>query len=333
MERLGLTQLALRCTWRGVVTLSYHRFAPPSARPPSYASATPETLREQLQLLSAYCEILRSDQLNERVLAESGRRVIITVDDCYRDNYEVGFPVFAAHGIPATFFLVSGFVDGTALPWWDEIAWMVAASARERLDPSHWWQAAMPLRGPHAADTVTELVRVRRGLDPSRGADMLDQLAVATGSGRRPAEHGSGDFMTWEMAREMAAAGMSFGGHTDTHPVLSTLSADEQRTEIGRGLDRIASELGERPTVFAYPVGLQGTFDATTKAAVADAGVRLAFSNYGGYTRRRNWDPLEIRRAGVSLATSKPAFRWTVGLPAVFAHEWGPGRFQLDASE
>src|SRR5947209_11107674 len=32
-----------------------------------------------------------------------------------------------------------------------------------------------------------------------------------------------------------------------------------------------------------------------------------------------------------SRATTEAAFRWTVGLPAVFAREWSPGRFQLDA--
>jgi peptidoglycan/xylan/chitin deacetylase (PgdA/CDA1 family) len=255
------------------------------------------------------------------------------VDDCYRDSYEVAFPVFADNDVRATFFLASGFVDGTATPWWDEIDWMVTSSKRERLEPSGWWPAGLPTRGPAAKATVTRLVRVRRGLDPERGADMLDHLGAATGAGRRPVESAAEEFITWEHAREMSASGMTIGGHTDTHPVLSTLSEEGQRAEIARGLDRIAAELGSRPTTFAYPVGLQGTFDASTKAALSGCGVRLAFSNYGGYTRRANWDPLEIRRVGVSQETTESAFRWTVGLPAVFAREWPPGQFQLGTGD
>jgi peptidoglycan/xylan/chitin deacetylase (PgdA/CDA1 family) len=326
MDRLGLGGLALTHAWRGVVTLSYHRFATDSADPTSDAGA--ERLQAQMRLICAHCEVLGSDQLDERTLVEPGRRVVVTVDDCYRDSYELAFPVFAAHGVQATFFLTSGFLDGTAIPWWDEVAWMVNSSTRERLNPSRWWATALPLQGRAASATATELVRVRRGLDPKRGEEMLDDLAAATGSGRRPRERGE-EFITWEHAREMAAAGMSLGGHTDTHPVLATLSEEGQRAEIERGLDRIATELGERPATFAYPVGLQGTFDSSTKAALAACGVSLAFSNYGGYTRRSNWDPLELRRVGVGPLTSEAALRWTVGLPAVFAREWRPGQFRL----
>jgi peptidoglycan/xylan/chitin deacetylase (PgdA/CDA1 family) len=319
LDQLGLGRLILGRTWRGVVTLSYHRIARASSSPPSYASATADTLESQLRLLRAHCDVLGPDQLTEETLQHPGRRVIVTVDDCYRDSYEVAFPLFAAHGIRAGFFLVSGFVDGTATPWWDEINWMVASSTRERLDPSQWWRSPLPLRGAGAATTAVQLVRVRQRLSPARGADLLEHLAAASGSGRRPPECSAGDFITWDMAREMASDGMTFGGHTETHPVLATLPAEDQRGEIERGLDRIERELGQRPTTFAYPVGLRGTFDGDTKRALNGAGIRLAFSNYGGYTRVRNWDAFEIRRVSIGRHTSE--LGWTVGLPVVFARE------------
>jgi peptidoglycan/xylan/chitin deacetylase (PgdA/CDA1 family) len=309
-----------------VVAFSYHRIAAASATQSRPVGGNAETLEQQLRLLRRHCDVLSTDQLTDQELVEPGRRVIVTVDDCYRDSYEVAFPLFAANGIPVTFFLVSGFVDGTATPWWDEIAWMVDLSKRDRLDPSQWWDTALPLRGVRTASTVDKLVRLHRRLPRSRGDDMLSHLASATGSGRRPLESTADQFVTWRMAREMAAAGMSFGGHTDTHPVLTTLPAADQRAEIERSLDRIATELGERPTTFAYPVGYQETIDSSTKAAASAAGVRLAFSNYGGYTRPSNWDPLDIRRVAVGQGTTEAAFRWTVGLPALFAPKWSRGR-------
>ncbi len=286
-----------------------------------------------MDFLRQHCDVITPDQLTEQALLQPGRRVMVTVDDCYRDSYDIAFPVFEANRIQATFFLVSGFVDRTASPWWDEIAWMVASSTREWAEPSQWWNRSLPLRGPQAPNTVTLLVRLRRRLTPVQGADMLECLGTATGSGRRPAECAAREFITWAQAREMAAAGMRFGGHTDTHPVLATLPEEDQRAEIERGLERIADELKVRPTTFAYPVGLQGTFTASTKAAAGAAGVRLAFSNYGGYTRRRNWDPLEIRRVSIGPDTTEPAFRWTAGLPAVFARELRPDPAQLNTRQ
>lgn len=286
-----------------------------------------------MRILRAHCEVITPGELTEDALLEPGRKVMVTVDDCYRDSYDAALPLFADNDVRATFFLVSGFVDGTAVPWWDEIAWMVTSSKRSRLEPSKWWRAALPLQGTEAASTVTRLVRLRHGLDPERAGELLEHLATATGSGRRPAEHTRREFISWEMAREMAAAGMTFGGHTETHPVLATLPERDQRAEISRGLERIEAELGTRPTTFAYPVGLRGTFDASTKAAAAAAGVRLAFTNYGGYTHQGNWDPLEVRRVSLSLHTTEPAFRWTVGLPAIFARDKAPGQFQLNSSD
>jgi peptidoglycan/xylan/chitin deacetylase (PgdA/CDA1 family) len=309
-----------------VVAFSYHRFATTSTTSSTPGGATAETLQQHLRLLRRHCEVLTPDQLSEQELLEPGRRVLVTVDDCYRDSYELALPIFAATGIRTTFFLVSGFVDGSATPWWDEIAWMVASSKRDRLDPSEWWETALPLLGPRAGSTINRLVRLRRRLPPARGDDMLAHLACATASGRRPPECTAEEFVTWDMAREMAAAGMSFGGHTDTHPVLTTLPARDQQAEIERSLDRIATELGDRPTTFAYPVGYRETFDSSTKAAARAAGVRLSFSNYGGYTRVGNWDPLDIRRVGVGQNTSEAAFRWTLGLPAVFAPRWSRER-------
>ncbi len=333
IDSLGLGARGLKGTWRGVVTLSYHRLIPNSNGSPPEAGEYVENLERQLQLLRDHCDVVTTDQLDERSVRQRGRRVALTVDDCYRDSYEVAFPLLRQTGIGATFFVVSGILDGEVTPWWDEIVWMATSSKRDWLEASEWWRARLSLHSDHLQDTLIQLVRLYWELPPTRGADVIAHLADATGSGRRPVELTTRDFITWDMAREMAAGGMGFGGHTETHPVLATLPQADQQREIERGLDRIGSELGVRPSTLAYPVGRHGMFDDSTKAAAAAAGVRLAFSNYGGYSRPSNWDPLEIRRVGVSPATPEPEFRWTVCAPALFARESRRGPGQPGASD
>jgi len=44
----------------------------------------------------------------------SGNLATVTFDDGWRDNFDYAFPILQAHAIPATFFIVSGEMDGVA---------------------------------------------------------------------------------------------------------------------------------------------------------------------------------------------------------------------------
>jgi peptidoglycan/xylan/chitin deacetylase (PgdA/CDA1 family) len=121
------------------------------------------------------------------------------------------------------------------------------------------------------------------------------------------------------MLREMRAAGMAVGGHTVTHPVLARLTAERQREEIQGCADRLQQELGEPMSWFAYPVGSPDTFTATTQAILAELGVRLAFSFYGGYARYAHWNPFDVPRLHVSPSHGPELLRAVAWLPRQFA--------------
>jgi peptidoglycan/xylan/chitin deacetylase (PgdA/CDA1 family) len=61
--------------------------------------------------------------------------------------------------------------------------------------------------------------------------------------------------MSWDHVRGLAAEGVSFGGHSLTHPDLTTLDDETLEREVAGSADRIAEELGQRPTTFAPPYG------------------------------------------------------------------------------
>lgn len=43
----------------------------------------------------------------------------VTFDDGYADNHELAAPILRSFGIPATFFVVSDFIDSDTVAWWD----------------------------------------------------------------------------------------------------------------------------------------------------------------------------------------------------------------------
>jgi peptidoglycan/xylan/chitin deacetylase (PgdA/CDA1 family) len=297
--RLG-PALARAGAWRGLLVLNYHRIGDASHAlyDPGVFSATADEFDAQLAVLARDAEVVGIEALLEPS-TRSGRRVLLTFDDGYRDAHTLAFPLLSAHGLSATFFLATGFLDRPRLPWWDEIAWLVRRGGGGEDERGRWLDAYKRAPGPEA-DAV------------------IARLAEETGGGRFGEDAGE-LWLTWDMVREMRAAGQSFGGHTVEHPVLARWDAERQRAEIEGCAARLEAELGEPMRWFSYPVGLPGTFDATTESILRAAGVRFAFAFAGGHARWDRWDPVAIPRASVSHDTPRSRFSAMLAYPRVFA--------------
>jgi peptidoglycan/xylan/chitin deacetylase (PgdA/CDA1 family) len=305
-----LTSFALRplaslaASRPGLVILNYHRIAEPASPPLDRGlwSATPEGFATQLALLGRDFDVISSADLEEALRSKSGRYVLITFDDGYRDNYEHALPALRAAGLPATFFLSTGYLDRPRLSWWDEIAWMIRGTST-----------------PEPDTAIREATDRYKRLPPERWSDFLDELGQRTEQGRAPVEIAAETWMTWDMAREMQDAGMAIGGHTVDHPVLSRLPREGQREEIEGCAARLREELGAEMGMFSYPVGLPDCFDRNTRELLEERDVRFAFSNYGGYEPPGQSDRLDLKRTNVGWEMSNSFFESVVRWPKAFA--------------
>jgi lipopolysaccharide exporter len=309
IELSGLGAILARVpAWRGVLVLGYHRIGRPGqgVHDERLWSATEEDFDRQLRFLARHVQVVSGDELPAALEEPTGRHVALTFDDGYRDNYELAYPLLRAHGLPATFFVATGFLDRPHVAWWDEIAWMARASRRPGLE------------------SVQALLDIYQGL-PEQGTEaFLDWLAIASGAGRADPLAASTTWMTWDMVREMRRGGMAFGAHTVDHPVLARCPIERQRREIEESATRLHDELGEATTMLSYPIGGHDAFDLRTRACAHEAGITHAFSFYGGHQRPSGLDRLDIPRAYVSPTLSAPRFRATIELPHVFARRAQP---------
>jgi peptidoglycan/xylan/chitin deacetylase (PgdA/CDA1 family) len=306
-------------SWRGLLVLAYHRIGDGSTSPFERGlwSGTADALDEQLRLLTRSFELVAPADV-EGALSGDGRRVLLTFDDGYRDSYEQAFPVLRAHSAPAVFFVATGFLDRPRVPWWDELAWMVRRSERDGL-PGGLVDGPIRFDDRDRRSAIGALVARYKRLPASETTPFLDRVAAATGSGRCPPSEAKETWMTWDMAREMRDAGMGFGGHTQNHPVLARLSREEQERELDRCAARLREELQIDMRWFSYPVGMPDSFDTATRQLLAQRGVRLAFSCYGGRPPREGWDRFDIPRTTVGWETRRELFAARVTLPRLFA--------------
>ena len=91
---------------------------------------TPIQFRQHLDMLSSEFRIVDLDTYHAAVLRDKiplTRSVLVTFDDGFVDNYEVALPILQDFNAPATFFLATGFIDGSIDlipdPRWRAISW------------------------------------------------------------------------------------------------------------------------------------------------------------------------------------------------------------------
>ena len=196
--------------------------------------------------------------------------------------------------------------------------WFVS-SRQDRVELAGWIPAPVSFDEPDREVAVRIFLRAYKAMPAESSESYLDALAEATGSGRCGGEVGTDFWMTWDMLREMRASGMTVAGHTVTHPILARSPLARQREEIlGCGI-RLAEEMREPMQYFSYPVGGPNTFDSVTQDCLREAGVRYAFSYYGGFRRFGDWNNYDVRRVAVETYLTADWFRSIVTLPQFFA--------------
>jgi peptidoglycan/xylan/chitin deacetylase (PgdA/CDA1 family) len=105
-----------------------------------------------------------------------------------------------------------------------------------------------------------------------------------------PAEY---EALRWDEVREMAAAGIDFGAHTRTHPILSRLAGERELAgEIGGSKRQVEQQVGRPVEHFCYPNGStedvgRGAVEATRAAGFRTAVMTESGLNYVGGDRFR----------------------------------------------
>lgn len=205
------------------------------------------------------------------------RAVLITFDDGYLNNAEIAAPLLRAKGIPAAFFLTTGFLDGTHRPWWYVLRTWVARAGVERVG---WPEGSVPISSDPRACVFAWEARLKSLREAERESELkrLEERICL------PPETGIA-FMSWEQARELLKQGFALGAHTVLHTNLGAEDADTVQREIAESVVRIRAETGVSPRAFAFPYGRARDVSPASDAAFQKAGISAAFLTEHGLNR------------------------------------------------
>jgi peptidoglycan/xylan/chitin deacetylase (PgdA/CDA1 family) len=298
----------------GLLVLTYHRIGSDVGNPfdDGALSATAEAFRDQVRYVRTHFDVLGQDRLLEaagRGFALGRASAIITFDDGYRDSFEIAFPILRDLGVPAFFFIPTGYIDRPRLPWWDRIAFILKHTRVDRLclDLPHYIK--IDLRRTGRLRAIMQVVIACREANDFEERAFFDHLESRAEFAANSEALGRELFVTWDEIRRMRASGMAIGSHTHTHPILGSISESDQREELVTSKTRLEEELDEPVKTIAYPVGTRRAFNERTKSLARDTGYEVGFSAYAGINRPGRTDPFDVQRIPVELAETYPLFR------------------------
>jgi peptidoglycan/xylan/chitin deacetylase (PgdA/CDA1 family) len=183
--------------------------------------------------------------------------VVFTIDDGYIDHAEVAAPVFAAFDCPVTTFVTTGFLDGAVWMWWDKVEHVFVETTRNPLvlrigGHERVYDCSTP------ADRAAACARCVGEMKPLPHDDKLTVIASLASAAEIDLPHKPPERyrpMSWDNARRCERSGMTFGPHTVTHPILTTVSSEQSEWEIVESWRRLKTEAGRPVPVYCYPNG------------------------------------------------------------------------------
>ena len=220
------------------------------------------------------------EALNARDAGRLPKRALsITFDDGYADNAEVALPILQRHGLKATFFVATGFLDGGRM-FNDSVIETLRGTRAQHIDLSEFGLGRLELATlQQRSAAIDALLRSIKYLDlqPRDAAvQRLHQLA------RQPALPDDLMMASYQV-QQLHRAGMEIGGHTVRHPILRVLPDEQAEAEIAEGRAALQSLTDSPVEVFAYPNGLPGQdYDERHVAIVRRLGFRAAVSTTPG---------------------------------------------------
>lgn len=258
-----------------IVVLTYHRvLAEPD--PLRTGDVTAAEFESHVRTIARYFNAMTFGDAAS-ALAGGGfpsNSVAITFDDGYRDNHDIALPILKKYGVPATFFVTTGFLDDDVM-WNDVVIESVRACIGGSIDLGTIGGARESLESAEQAAALLKkiLPKIKRLPSDQRPQTVAD-LARAAGYARK-----SRIMMTESEVQSLNQDGMEIGAHTVSHPILMNLGDDDALGEIATSKQVLEEITGEAVSSFAYPNGREGKDFADREVDfVRRAGFRCAAS-------------------------------------------------------
>jgi peptidoglycan/xylan/chitin deacetylase (PgdA/CDA1 family) len=264
-------------------------------------------LLTQIKYLARNFQVVSLKTVVDR-LAKNGSfgssEIVLTFDDGLRNNLTVVYPMLRQLQAPATFFVCPGLIGTRKWLWNHEMRCRL-----QSLSPGELADLRRALLAPDAS--VEGVVEWMKKLKLPQRERAQELVRGATASFQpTSAQRDAYDIMDWPELLKLDPALITIGSHTQTHPILPTLTAGEIEFELRESRRQLQEKLGRTVEFFCYP---NGSYDTRVYQAVKN-NYRAAVTTEIGLLSRE--EPVDLYRLPRIPSADNPALMaWRLHRP------------------
>lgn len=121
LSKTTLTNLLLRSLNIDTVFLNYHRVISDNDfkkknRPSDDLIVSESVFEKQIIFLTKNFNVISINDVHKNLNLK--KKIVITFDDGYFDNFEIAFPILKKYNCPAIIYIATSFLNNTDYPWW-----------------------------------------------------------------------------------------------------------------------------------------------------------------------------------------------------------------------
>lgn len=200
-------------------------------------------------------EFISLDELSFNLSNDIKRKkqVVFTLDDGYKDNYEIAYPIFKKHNVPFTIYVTTSFPNKTAILWWYILEDLILNNNIIYLSDGTYYNSR------NREEKIDAFLKIRKKILRLKKNNFISQLNILFDFYKINWFEASESLcMNWSQIIKLSKDDLvTIGGHTINHFALNQLTTEEVIEEVVNANVLIESKIGKKIKHFAYPFGSQ----------------------------------------------------------------------------
>tara|TARA_Y100000590_G_scaffold102725_1_gene116762 strand:- start:705 stop:1706 length:1002 start_codon:yes stop_codon:yes gene_type:complete len=250
---------------------------------------TSSVFDKQIRYLKENFKIVSINELND-FKHDANKKIVITFDDGYLDNFENALPILKKYNCPAIIYVSTSFLDNIETPWWLTISNLIASKNNIILNKKNYDISEKKNKSLIFDQLSKKFIFLKK-----KNIDIFIQEILHNNKFELTSKN---DFLSTEKLIYLNSEKLiDIGCHTHHHQNLKILSNRELDDEVRKSLNILEKKLNSKIYHFSIPFGSKNTFSKNTFQRLSQFEFKTIVTTEHGIFRKENL--LRIPRIGV----------------------------------